>query len=150
MLTKTCKWCHQTQSLDKFPKHKAMADGHLNKCASCCREYVNAHRKTPAGKASRQKEKQYPDNKKRYKQTEKGKQAAKRYKRDPVRESAKGAVAYALRRGKLTKEPCFVCGEKALSHHSSYASDMKLAVTWLCLHHHNQLHNEHKGYKTWI
>ena len=29
------------------------------------------------------------------------------------------------------KEPCFICGlENSVAHHSSYASDMRLAVTW--------------------
>jgi len=149
MLTKICKWCHETKSLDEFPKHKQMSDGHLNKCGECCRKYRNAHRKTPAGIAVRKKEKQYPESKKRYKQTEKGKLAAKRYKRDPTRESAKNAVSHALRKGRLFREPCFVCGEKGLAHHSSYANDMKLVVTWLCVHHHNQLHIEHKGYNSW-
>lgn len=149
MSTKTCKWCHETKSINDFPKHSRMKDGHLNQCWSCRCAYLSQYRKTPSGKASRQKEKQYPDAKKRYKQSEKGKLTSKRYKRDPVKESAKNAVAYALRMGKLTKQPCFVCGEKGLAHHSSYADDMKLIVTWLCVHHHNQLHNEHKGYKSW-
>jgi hypothetical protein len=147
---KTCNCCQQTKPLIEFFRNRGMPDGLLKQCKICKQKKNQEYRNTKAGKEARKREKQYPEVKKRYKQTEKGKQAAKRYKRDPVRESAKGAVAYALRRGKLTKEPCFVCGEKALAHHSSYASDMKLTVTWLCLHHHNQLHNEHKGYKTWI
>jgi len=149
MLTKTCKWCHEAKLLDEFPTHKLMADGHLNRCRSCCRDYANSYRKTPAGIAVRQKEKQYPENKKRYKQTEKGKLSTKKYKRDPTRESAKNAVSYALKKNWLFREPCFVCGEKGLAHHSSYANDMKLVVTWLCVHHHNQLHIEHKGYNSW-
>jgi hypothetical protein len=150
MLTKTCRWCHETKPLELFDKHKKMADGHLNKCRSCRNEYTNMYRKTPSGIAVRKKEKQYPENKKRYKQSEKGKEAAKRYRRDPVRESAKNAVKYAVKQGHLKKQPCFVCGEKALAHHASYAKEMRLAVTWLCVHHHNQLHNEHKGYKSWV
>ena len=150
MLTKTCKWCLQEKPLEFFDKHKRMGDGYLNKCKNCRKEYTNSYRKTPQGIASRKREKQYPENKKRYKQSEKGKIAASKYKISFERESSKNAVAYALRKGKLTKQPCFVCGEKAIAHHSSYASDMKLAVTWLCIQHHNQLHNGHKGYKSWI
>jgi hypothetical protein len=26
---------------------------------------------------------------------------------------------------------------------------MRLVVTWLCQKHHNQLHIEHSGYKSW-
>jgi hypothetical protein len=147
---KTCKWCHKEKPLNDFPKHKQMSDGHLNKCRICCNIALNLRRNTLDGKEKRKLEKQYPENKKRYKQSEKGKEATKRYKRDPVRESAKNAVKHAVKRGWLKKEPCFVCGEKGLAHHSSYANDMKLLVTWLCIHHHNQLHNEHKGYKSWL
>jgi hypothetical protein len=102
-----------------------------------------------SGKVQSEKEKQYPENKKRYKLTEKGKLANKRYKREPTKESARNAVRYALRTGKINREPCFVCGEVGQAHHSSYAQDMKLVVTWLCQPHHNQLHIEHSGYKSW-
>jgi hypothetical protein len=147
---KTCKWCEKTKPLSEFHAHIDMKDGYLNKCKSCCYEWTKNYRKTENGKASRKKEKQYPELKKRYKQSEKGKLAAKRYKRDSTRESAKNAVRYAIRTGKMQKEPCFVCGEVGQAHHSSYAQDMKLVVTWLCQHHHNQLHIEHLGYKSWM
>ena len=128
-----------------------MADGHLNTCRSCRNIYIKAQRKTLSGIATRQREKQYPETKKRYKQSEKGKQSIARYKKDKSREAAKNAVQYALRTGKLVKEPCFVCGDpKTHGHHSSYAPDMKLAVTWLCQSHHNELHVEHMGYKSWV
>jgi len=149
MSNKPCKWCHQTKPLDEFPKHSQMTDGHINRCKSCCNEWSNKYRQRPDVKEKRKEEKQYLDNKKRYKQSEKGRAAAKKYKRDSVRESAKNAVAYAVRQGYLKKQPCFVCGDKGLAHHASYADDMKLMVTWLCVHHHNQLHNDHKGYKSW-
>jgi hypothetical protein len=150
MLTKNCRWCHETKPLELFDKHKQMSDGHLNRCKTCRQKWQSEYRKTPSGIEKRKKEKQYPENKKRYKQSEKGKEAAKKYKPDPVRQSAKNAVKYSLKKGHLLRQPCFVCGEKGLAHHSSYAKDMQLLVTWLCVHHHNQLHNEHKGYKSWI
>jgi hypothetical protein len=128
-----------------------MSDGHINTCRACRRIYVNAYRKTPSGIAIRAKEKQYPEAKKRYKQSQKGKISIAKYKRDKTKEAAKNAVAYALRTGKLVRQPCFVCGDlKSLGHHSSYSKEMFLVVTWLCAQHHNQLHNEHKGYKSWM
>jgi len=147
---KTCKWCLQTKPLEDFPKHSQMADGHLNQCRVCNNKAKNSYRITPEGKEKRKLEKQYPEVKRRYKQSEKGKLSIKKYKRDPIKESAKNAVKYAVKKGWLKKEPCFVCGETGLAHHSSYAPDMKLAVTWLCVHHHNQLHIEHKGYRSWM
>lgn len=146
---KTCKWCGEKKTLDLFPKHKQMADGHLNKCKSCLLLYVNAHRKTEAGKAARAKEKQYPAAKLKYKKSEKGKAAAARHKIPKDREAANNAVRYALRRGKIFRQPCFECGQPGMAHHSSYAADMRLCVTWLCVHHHNLLHVEHDNKKTW-
>jgi hypothetical protein len=148
-MEKMCRWCNEIKPLTEFSPHKQMADGHLNKCKKCRASYIKDYRKTPSGIASRQKEKQYPESKKRYKKSEKGKLAQKRYVRKKDRESSRSAVRYALRVGKLVALPCFICGDKAQAHHSSYASDMKLAVTWLCQKHHNQVHIEHLDYKFW-
>jgi len=150
MYLKPCKKCCEIKPLSDFPPHKKMADGHLNMCRSCRRKYVNEHRKTPSGIAMRQREKQYPEVKKRYKKSEKGKLANSKYKTSSEKMSSRNAVHYALKIGKLVKEPCFVCGNfETHGHHSSYAPDMKLAVTWLCQIHHNELHIEHSGYKSW-
>ena len=56
------------------------------------------------------------------------------------RDKAKGknAVYYALKIGKLIKQLCFVCGEKAEAHHPSYA--LPLTVSWLCRIHHKEVH----------
>lgn len=56
----------------------------------------------------------------------------------PNRRRAQGLVAYALRSGKLVKQPCLVCGEKAVAHHPDY--DRPLDVVWLCQPHHKQTH----------
>lgn len=36
---KICFCCNETKELDLFPTHKQMADGHLNKCKACIKEY---------------------------------------------------------------------------------------------------------------
>jgi hypothetical protein len=82
-------------------------------------------------------------------QTEKFKLVQKKYYQNryksiegKARESAKNAVKYAIKPGKLFKEVCFICGEeKSVAHHSSYAKDMRLVVTWSCTQHHNEIHN---------
>ena len=56
----------------------------------------------------------------------------------PNRRRAQGLVQYALRAGKLHKQPCWVCGEKAVAHHPDY--DRPLDVVWLCQPHHKQTH----------
>ena len=43
------------------------------------------------------------------------------------------------RRGKITPQPCQLCGMPAEMHHSDY--DQPLKVEWLCREHHLTLHD---------
>lgn len=53
----------------------------------------------------------------------------------PDRYRARGAVAYALKTGKLIRKPCEVCGDpKSQAHHHDYSKP--LDVKWLCQTHH--------------
>jgi hypothetical protein len=46
-----------------------------------------------------------------------------------------------LRRGKIERKPCEVCGdEKAQMHHEDYSKP--LDVRWFCRKHHLELHKE--------
>jgi hypothetical protein len=125
-------------------------------CKTCRYEWSKAYRQTEAGKKARQKEtinsrlsgkKQIRQ--KKYEKSAKGKLVAENYYKrknatpeGKARIAAKNAVRYALRKGKIVKLPCFVCGEiKSEAHHPSYALDMQLCVTWLCSAHHNEIHN---------
>lgn len=56
----------------------------------------------------------------------------------PNRRRAQGLVQHALRNGRLVKQPCWVCGSKAVAHHPDY--DRPLDVVWLCQAHHKQAH----------
>lgn len=152
---KTCNKCGETKDLSEFFRNKGMPDGLLKQCKKCVTERTKLYRKTPNGIAARKNEKQYPEAKKRYKQTEKGKLAQSRYNKKRYQQYKKEkafahmAVRNALLSGKLIAQPCWICGEKAEAHHSSYSQDMTLAVTWLCRQHHNQVHIEYKNYKSW-
>jgi len=144
-----CKKCNVVKDLSEFYAYRS-------DCRSCFREYIKQYRASDKGKEVRKKEainarlsgkKQIRQ--KRYEQTEKGKLQQKKYdaKRyegveGKARLAAKNAVKYALKVGKLVKEPCWICGEiMSEAHHSSYAKDMRLAVSWLCSVHHNEIHN---------
>lgn len=63
--------------------------------------------------------------------------------KNPEKKRATSAVSNAVRDGRLTK-PCVCehCGssEKIQAHHSSYAKEMWLVVTWLCSRCHGAVH----------
>ena len=56
----------------------------------------------------------------------------------PERNKARIAVNNAVRDGRLMRQPCFICGEKAEAHHPDYSRP--LDVVWLCDSHHKQTH----------
>jgi len=61
----------------------------------------------------------------------------------PERRKAGSAVWWAVKTGKLIKQPCEVCGKKKVqAHHSDY--QQRLLVVWLCHNHHIQLHMKEK------
>ena len=52
---------------------------------------------------------------------------------------ARWRLQNAIRRGRLERLPCEVCGAKAQAHHDDYSKP--LDVRWLCKLHHEQVHH---------
>lgn len=152
MPSKTCFKCLISLPLEAFYRHPKMGDGHLNKCIDCtkkdvvtnrvanieyCRSYDRSRASMPHRVAAR---------------VEYAKSDAGRLKMNAARRSwnlrnrhkrhAAVTLNNAVRDGRVTKEPCFVCGAPAEAHHASY--DLPLHVTWLCDRHHKVLHKEHR------
>lgn len=79
-----------------------------------------------------------------YAQTTQGKEALRRStkaweRRNPIKKAASTAVNNAIRDGRMTRQPCEVCGnEKAQAHHDDYSKP--LDVRWLCTTHHAEWH----------
>jgi len=61
--------------------------------------------------------------------------------RRPNRLKANRAVAKALRKGLIYRQPCEVCGtmKRLEAHHDSYEEADWLKVRWLCKKHHDLL-----------
>ena len=135
MTTKRCFKCLGEKPLDDFYKHSAMGDGHLGKCKECTKADVKKHRQDnwEAVRAYDRLRASQP-----HRVATRQRVAAQYAEQYPHRKKANTAVGNALRSGKIKKQPCWVCGEKAVAHHPDY--DRPLDVVWLCQHHHKQTH----------
>lgn len=135
MVSKPCIKCGAIKPLCEFYPHKQMKDGHLNMCKDCSKLEAKRHRAANADlyRAYERTRSVLPHRRALADRI----QAAWRGKH-PERRAANLAVQYALRAGRLTPLPCWVCGEKAEAHHPDYS--MPLDVVWLCPRHHKQLH----------
>ena len=128
---KTCFKCNKTLPLGAFYKHKAMADGYLNKCIECTKKDVNIHRLLNINRI-----REYD----RARGNRQSSSYVKEYRAaNDDKYKAHSAVGVALRTGQINKLPCFICGcEKTEAHHPDYSSP--LDVVWLCPAHHKQTH----------
>lgn len=85
-----------------------------------------------------------------YVTTERGRELSNKAKRAyanryPERNKANIALSNAIRDGRVARDPCHCCGAAEVEgHHADYSKP--LDVTWLCIEHHNQLHNEHAAH----
>lgn len=148
MTTKVCFKCLCEKPLEAFYKHNRMADGHLNKCKECTKsdvtkrraenaDYVRAYDRSRSNLPHRVKARNA------YQKTEAWAKshsaAAIRWaEKHPDRRAASLAVGNAVRDGRLSRQPCWCCGEKAQAHHPDYSRP--LDVVWLCPTHHKQAH----------
>lgn len=150
MSEKICFKCQTSKPYSEFYKHRMMADGHLNKCISCVKEYerirlikLNADPVWKEKELARSREKSA-----RYRAIGKRPDALAMKKSRDVwvaknkhKKQAHMAVSNALRAGKIERNPCEVCGEmKVHAHHDDYSKP--LDIKWLCVKHHNERHLE--------
>lgn len=135
---KTCFKCNTVKPLTEFYKHRAMADGFLNKCKSCTKKDSTEHRNKNIEKA-REYDKKRSKNKSRIALAS---AVTKIWRAEDARRSkAHSAVARAIKFGNLVRLNCFRCGsEKTVAHHEDY--DRPLDVIWLCQPCHKQRHHE--------
>lgn len=133
---KTCRECGKTKPLTDFYKHERMADGHLNKCKTCVKARVTAHREANIERI-RAYDSVRAKNKGRMAEASRLSAAWRAADRRRVR--CHSAVARAIRSGRLVAKPCSQCGEKkAVAHHDDY--NKPLAVVWLCQPCHSKAH----------
>lgn len=144
---KPCIRCGEVKPLDDFYRHARMADGRLNKCIACVKEYERQRRlsilSTPEGlQAERARGRD------KYWRLYRGVKRVRNpvttrqwIERNPEKRAAHTAVGNALRSGKLVRQPCETCGDPQVdAHHEDYSQP--LSVRWLCKKHHLELHRK--------
>jgi hypothetical protein len=133
---KKCFKCNETKPLSEFYKHKQMGDGHLNKCKVCARADTNKQRNEVKPEYYRAYDRARATSEKRRAWRLKRQRADRAA--DPLANTARRKVAYAVRAGKLTKQPCWCSELKVEAHHPDY--NEPLNVIWLCNKHHKHIH----------
>lgn len=160
---KQCFKCGESKPLSAFYKHPRMADGHVNKCTECNKKDVRENRALKLGYYREYDRIRGQDlTTERYKKKlEHGRTEESRIKKRGgrankigyesicpiVKKSANTAAGNAIRDGKLLRPTnCEHCGKecKPQAHHSSYAEDMQLLVTWLCTKCHGEVHRDYE------
>jgi hypothetical protein len=123
---KECRTCKQSKPLDEFYNRTRKRDGKHADCKTCFMK----HRKT-------------------YMQTDTYRKLKRGYtrrfnKESPEKKKALNAVHYAIKMGRLVKQPCEKCEfPKVQAHHEwGYEGENALKVMWLCLIHHRLQHKE--------
>ena len=142
-----CRTCGESKPLMDF---YSQTNGNLQRdCKECWKAYVKANRLARADQY-REYERgraglpHRVEARKAYAQTDGGRANGNRAKRaylerNPAKRAAHIATGNAIRDGKLTRQPCEVCGEvKAQAHHDDYSKP--LDVRWLCSTHHAEWH----------
>jgi hypothetical protein len=135
---KTCTKCGITQDISCFCKHKSRKDGLNDRCRKCSNEIKKHYYQ-----ANRKKIKEYDhaiaktERRKKF-MSDKQRRMKKKY---PQKYKARQSVYHALKSGKLTRQPCEVCGNpKVEAHHDDYSKP--LDVRWLCHKHHREVHGQ--------
>lgn len=136
---KRCFKCKEMKTACEFYAHSEMADGTLNKCKTCTkRDVAENYRKNIHQYVAYEKERfQRPERKQKLKEYQ-----TNRRRNSPMKARANHKTSWAISSGKITKEPCNVCGttNKVEAHHEDYSKP--LAITWLCRKHHLEVHNK--------
>lgn len=130
-----CRSCHAIKALEQFPKRPAKyRDGRDRQCTTCynARRRTETYRRINRLSARRQHERaaaKFAAKRKRYPRET----GAEKMARDPLKETARRKLRWAVRSGKIRKPTnCEDCGVEAVlhGHHSDYTQP--LTVCWLC------------------
>ena len=156
MNKKICRTCGENKELSEYYKHKAMWDGHLNKCKECVKNRVSKHRDKNIDRVREYDRNRHNAKERSIKNSERLKSLPSHKKEEyrvvkekwTQRQENKNKktvnlyMANAVRDGRLKKlDYCEHCNAKDIpldGHHHSYLKP--LDVTWLCKPCHSAEH----------
>jgi len=136
-----CKWCGETKPADQFllrDKLRSPSQSNVRCCKPCNAQRNRDRYQDPVVRA-----KQQIANRdwKAHNAQRSNELHALWTARNPANLQARTRIAYLLRAGYITRQPCAICGkEPTEGHHDSYARAHWEVVRWLCPEHHEQWH----------
>lgn len=160
-MEKECFKCNTIKHISEFYKHKAMGDGHLNKCKECTkldsfgRTYEEIERRRHRDRNRSNKEERVIMNKERLDNDPIAKkknsdQKNEWSKNNKHKKNAHLKVSRAVMNGTIRREyNCSKCNSdfKVEAHHEDYSKPLE--VVWLCskCHHarHVEIRNEQRA-----
>ena len=151
--SKVCKDCKLEKPLTEFYVHKKMADGRLNSCKKCRKEYGRQQRtkgltrlidRRKYLKLKKERPQLWKARQIRNKETSREsrrKAQHRQLEKHPERSRIYSRVQRAIKSGDLIRKPCEVCtNPDSHAHHDDYRKP--LVVVWLCAQHHKDRHRE--------
>jgi hypothetical protein len=147
---KVCTKCGVEKALDAFYRKPAnRGGGPESRCKECTCKRTNEWRAENIEKmrAHDRERNHRPDRveaREKWNASERGKvfngARHKKWCLDyPERAAARNAVNNAIKAGKMSRLPCFICGSNDVQgHHPDYSAP--LDVVWLCVPHHKAAH----------
>jgi hypothetical protein len=132
---KTCRHCNVTKPKTEFPINRAMKDGLSSYCKPCAVIRSREWRGRQKEHLREYHRRYYAANKHRRNESRRRHNAV-----HPDRAKARWALSNAIRRGKITPQPCEApdcTATKTEGHHEDYKK--ALDVRWLCSEHHDDV-----------
>jgi len=137
MTAKICFKCGIMKPLNNYYRHIEMEDGRIGKCKACAKKDSSDHYRNNREHYAEYEHQRFqnPERKKAVIEYQR-----KRREKNPEKYRANTAVHNAIRDGRLSKEPCEICGHKTVEgHHRDYLKPLE--VFWLCRKHYLLEHN---------
>lgn len=133
-----CKFCKSQCPAERFSE----AGKRGRYCRSCASAYVSARWAALPVEERRARTRRRHEREGDRGRLQRLKIRAAYRRRNKKKLSASEKVAWAIKSGRLTRQPCEVCQEpNVVAHHDDY--DKPLDIKWFCRFHHSQHHREH-------